>query len=275
MASTLDVTLFWWALIGFGLSSLLHIAFLVANRKVIGTIASVVMAGATCALSAAIVVRANAVGHLPVTNMFEYMSIFAWAGALFYFLFVYFFRQRAVGAFVAPVVFMLIVSASLLPKGANAQLVPALQSVWLQIHVTLAALGEAAFAVAFAANCMFFIKKLLASGADSTGFRSRLPAFDQLDLVSHKAIIIGYPIFLVGALFAGAIWAEQAWGTFWSWDPKEVCSLIVWLIYTLYFHLRLRGWRGGKSAVISMLGFIAAVLTFFANMFLGGLHAYN
>lgn len=272
MEQSIDITLFWWALIGFGAASLMHIVFLLVNKKAVGTAASLVMAAAFAALTAAVATRAFRIGHLPVTNMFEYLSIFAWSGALFYFIFVYLFRQHVVGAFVAPVVFMLIVSASLLPKKPNMQLVPALQSYWLQIHVTLAALGEAAFAVAFAANCMFFLKKLVSPAV----FGGRLPSFDKLDLVSHKAIIIGYPVFTVGALFAGAIWAEQAWGTFWSWDPKEVCSLIVWLVYTIYFHVRfLRGWRGGRTALISTIGFICAVLTFFANMFLGGLHAYN
>ncbi|MBN1576829.1 MAG: c-type cytochrome biogenesis protein CcsB [Chitinispirillaceae bacterium] len=271
MTQSLDITLFWWALMGFGLTSVVHIIFLTANRKIIGSVATATMGAAFLVLSAAIAVRTGKIGHLPVTNGFEFMTIFAWSAALFYFIFFVLFKQYAVGAFIAPVVFMLIVSASLLPKESNAQLVPALQSYWLQIHVTLAAISEAAFGVAFAANCMFLIKKLLSSGS----FNSRFPSFERLDLVSHKAIIIGYPLFTVGALFAGAIWAEEAWGTFWGWDPKEVCSLIVWLIYTLYFHLRLRGWRGGKSAVISMIGFASAVLTFFSNMFLGGLHAYT
>lgn len=272
MTQTLDITLFWWALLLFGLSSLLHIIFLVSNSRGIGTAAKSVMGAASAVLTVAIAVRANGTGHLPVTNMYEYLSIFAWAASVLYFVFVFFFRQEAVGVFFAPVVFMLIVSASLLPKQPSMQLVPALQSVWLQIHVTLAAVGEAAFAVAFAANVMFLVKKLLSPGKVSR----RFPSLDRLDLVSHKAIVIGYPLFTVGALFAGAIWAEQAWGSFWSWDPKEVSSLIVWFVYTLYFHLRfLRGWRGGKSALISILGFIFAVLTFFANIFLGGLHAYT
>ncbi|MBN1307006.1 MAG: c-type cytochrome biogenesis protein CcsB [Chitinispirillaceae bacterium] len=272
MTQSLDITLFWWAFVGFGLSSAVHTVFLAANRKIIGTVAAATMGAAFLMLTAAIAVRTGKIGHLPVTNGFEFMTVFAWSAALFYLIFLLIYKLYAFGAFVAPVVFMLIVSASLLPKEPNAQLVPALQSYWLQVHVTLAALGEAAFGVAFGANCMFFVKKLISSGS----FGSRLPSFDRLDLLSHKAIIIGYPLFTVGALFAGAVWAEQAWGSFWSWDPKEVCSLIVWLIYTLYFHLRfLRGWRGGKTAIISVLGFIAAVLTFFANMFLGGLHAYT
>jgi cytochrome c-type biogenesis protein CcsB len=271
MAHMTDIPFFWAALIGFGAATLLHAAAIAAGRKAIGVAASAVMGIAAVALTAGIVLRAVRIGHLPVTNMFEYLSIFAWSAAMFYFVFVFIFRQQALGAFVAPVVFMLVVAASLLPKTPNQQLVPALQSYWLQIHVTVAALGEAAFGVAFAANIMYFLKKGLAPGP----FTDRLPSSERLDLVSHKAIIIGYPLFMVGALFAGAIWAEQAWGSFWSWDPKEVCSLIVWLIYTMYFHLRfMRGWRGTKTAIISIIGFIAALLTFFSNMFMGGLHSY-
>ena len=164
MTQPLDITLFWWAFLLFGFSSLLHIIFLVADKKLIGTVAGIVMGIASVVLTAAIIVRAKNVGHMPVTNMYEYLSIFAWAAALFYFIFVFQFKQQIVGAFIAPVVFMLIAGASLLPKEPNMQLVPALQSMWLQIHVTLAALGEAAFAVAFAANLMFLMKKLLSPG---------------------------------------------------------------------------------------------------------------
>jgi cytochrome c-type biogenesis protein CcsB len=177
------------------------------------------------------------------------------------------------GAFFAPVIFMLMVASSLLPKDMEMQLVPALQSHWLQIHVSVAAMGEAAFAVAFAANIMYFIKRKLKAGSK---MYQRLPDENSCDWVSYKAISVGYPLFTVGALFAGAIWAEQAWGSFWSWDPKEVGSLVVWLVYSAYLHARLvKGWSGTRAAVLGTIGFICTLLTFFANMFLSGLHAYN
>ena len=103
-----------------------------------------------------------------------------------------------------------------------------------------------------------------------------MPDLAKLDRISYKAITVGYPLFTVGALFAGAIWAHEAWGSFWSWDPKEVGALIVWLIYAAYLHARLtRGWTGVRAAVLSMTAFTCTLLTFFANLILGGLHAYG
>jgi cytochrome c-type biogenesis protein CcsB len=205
--------------------------------------------------------------------MFEYIGVFAWFAAILYFVTLAIYRQQIVGAFVGPVIFMLMVSASLLPKEPSSRLMPALQSHWLKIHVSLAAFSEAAFLVAFACNVMYFIRKAL---PESSGLRGRFPSAGALDRISHKAIVVGYPLFTVGALFAGMIWAEQAWGRFWSWDPKEVGSLVVWLVYTAYFHARLvRGWRGTRTAILSMTGFTCALLSFFGNMVFGGLHAYG
>jgi ABC-type transport system involved in cytochrome c biogenesis permease subunit len=108
MTLTFDISLFWWSLVGFGLASALHVISLASGKKGIGIAATAVMAAATLALTAGIAVRSVRIGHLPVTNMFEYLSIFAWSAALFYFVFAVLLRQQVVGAFVAPVVFMLV-----------------------------------------------------------------------------------------------------------------------------------------------------------------------
>ncbi|MBU1652263.1 cytochrome c biogenesis protein CcsA, partial [bacterium] len=97
-----------------------------------------------------------------------------------------------------------------------------------------------------------------------------------LDEINYKAIALGYPLYTVGALFAGAIWAEQAWGSFWSWDPKEVGSLIIWLFYSGFLHARYqRQWRGSKAAILAVFGFLMVLLSFFGNYFFGGQHAYS
>jgi len=142
----------------------------------------------------------------------------------------------------------------------------------LPIHITLAAAGEAAFLISFVAAILL----LLRIGSKNEKFKSQLPDEEKLDSVVYQAIVIGYPLFTIGALFAGAVWAYRAWGSFWSWDPKETCSLIVWLIYSFYLHARLvRGWRGKRAAWLAILGFIAAIMTLFSNMVLGGLHSYG
>ena len=268
-----DVQFFWLAFAGYGLAFLLYIAYFASEKKWVSSIATGLMGFALLMQTVAIVLRSVMESHLPLTNMYEYISVFAWFAAILYFVSLGIYRQQIIGAFISPVVFMLIVSASLLPKDPSMKLVPALQSYWLQIHVSVAAFGEAAFAVGFAANIMYLIKKWL---PENSPFGNRLPDLKKLDLVSYKAITIGYPLFTVGALFAGAIWAEQAWGTFWSWDPKEVGSLVVWLVYTAYLHARLvRGWIGTRAVILSSIGFICTLLTFFANLVLGGLHAYG
>ena len=268
-----DVRFFWLSFIAYSAAFLLYVLYLVMEKKRISTLATGCMGIAFTLQTIAIVFRSVVAHHLPLTNMFEYISLFAWFAAILYFIALKIYKMQIIGAFISPVIFMLMASASLLPKDIAVRLMPALHSYWLQIHVSVAALGESAFAVGFAANIMYFIKKALPEGS---AFGNRMPDLKKLDLVSYKAVTVGYPLFTIGALFAGAICAEQAWGTFWSWDPKEVGSLIVWLVYTAYLHARLvRGWVGTRAVVLSSIGFLCTLLTFFANLVLGGLHAYG
>jgi cytochrome c-type biogenesis protein CcsB len=268
-----DVQFFWMSFVAYSAACLLYIVYLAIERKKISTVATVLMGGGLALQTVAVVLRSVAAHHLPLTNMFEYISLFAWFAAILYFVALKVYKLQIIGAFISPVIFMLMTSASLLPKDMSIRLMPALHSYWLQIHVSVAALGESAFVVGFAANIMYFIKKAL---PESSAFGKRLPDLKKLDIVSYKSVTVGYPLFTIGALFAGAIWAEQAWGTFWSWDPKEVGSLIVWLVYTAYLHARLvRGWVGTRAIVLSSIGFLCTLLTFFANLVLGGLHAYG
>jgi cytochrome c-type biogenesis protein CcsB len=269
----LELTFFWWAFVAFSVSSLLYVVYFGVAKKALAVGASVGMGIGLVLHTLAMVTRAIESHHLPLTNMFEYISVFAWFATCLYFVFMKIYKQHILGAFITYVVFMLMVAGSLLPKDVQTQLVPALQSYWLQIHVSMACFGEAAFLVAFAANIMYFLKKWLPA---SSKFAARLPEAAALDRITYKAISVGYPLFTVGALFAGAIWAEQAWGTFWSWDPKEVGSIIVWFVYSAYLHARfVKGWTGTRAALLSAAGFICTLLTFFANLVLGGLHAYG
>jgi cytochrome c-type biogenesis protein CcsB len=270
---TIELSFFRWAFIAYSITCVLYVVFFGLNKKRVAYAASVFMGTGLAFHTAALAFRTMYLHHLPLTNMFEYINIFSWFATCFYFIFLKIYKQHILGAFIAFIVFMLMVCGSLLPKDAEMQLVPALQSYWLQIHVTVASLGEAAFLVAFAANIMYFLKKSL---PPASRFSERLPETHTLDIIAYRAIGIGYPLFTVGALFAGSIWAEQAWGSFWSWDPKEVGSLIVWLFYSAYLHARfVKGWTGMRAVLLSAAGFICTLLTFFANLILGGLHSYG
>jgi ABC-type transport system involved in cytochrome c biogenesis permease subunit len=367
--------------------------------------AAVVMGIGFIAETIALVMRGLYVGRIPIDTFFGYVSLLSWLIVLGYLVVLYKYRWAAVGAFVAPVAFVVIVVASLFPMNLDQQLIPALQSYWLQIHVTVAVLGEAAFAVGFATGILYLVKhyewrasprglgtknalNLLGSltvgtilglilfgeqvGGDGAGWglqfisalgvgtvlaiplslighrwlvgagraanfggfvfsvtvvslfvsavligivnrivgfvpsengevsvfvgamtllsipmyaavsriflkiNDRLPKLELLDEVSYKAVAVGWPFFTVGALIAGAIWAHQAWGVYWSWDPKEVGSLVVWLVYALYLHSRAKwGLKANWCAVTAVLGFMAAMLTLVGNFILGGLHAYG
>jgi cytochrome c-type biogenesis protein CcsB len=264
-----DVTFFWIALFAYLAAAIIYALFFAFKSKALSKGASVIMVLGFVAHTLAWVVRSFQAGHLPLTGMYEFAITLSWAIVLGYLIFQIWFRVEMVGAFVAMVAFAMIVVASMFPKEIERQLVPALQSYWLQIHVSMAALGEGIFAVAFASSVLYLLRK--GPLRKAKGF----PSLEVLDELTYKAIIIGYPLFTLGALFAGAVWAQRAWGSFWSWDPKEMSSLIVWLVYSAYLHARFtRGWTGTRAAILSVVGFLLTILTFLSNMVLGGLHTY-
>jgi cytochrome c-type biogenesis protein CcsB len=208
--------------------------------------------------------------YMPLSNMFESMVFFAWGIVGIYLLFEWKYRIRQLGAFVAPLGFLSIAVVSLNPKiSSNLQpLVPALQSNWLTAHVVTCFVGYAAFAVGFAASIAYLVK-----GGRDEGV---LPARKVLDDMAYKSAAVGFPFLTLGIL-TGAIWANYAWGTYWSWDPKETWSLITWFVYAAYLHARLTaGWRGPRLAWMSIVGFGAVIFTYWGvNFVLSGLHSYG
>jgi cytochrome c-type biogenesis protein CcsB len=419
--STLDVKFFNVAfLLYFGgfAAFALYVPF---RKKGVSATATVLMALGLVPQTIAIITRWINSDHVPLSNMFEYMSLMSWMAVIILLILIWRYKRPLMGSFIAPLVFMLMVTASLLPKEVSQMLVPALQSYWITIHVTLAALGSGAFVVACAVSFIYLMKvhqrdkvsgvqgkslkwwlisfvafpvvlhlvlsivgfdpkstllfhlggvhlegwgqlmislgfglplgaiflgvmyKRLIGHQDESRYGSNLfalttfsmliagllagfgntgglflltersplrifeffgvmlmilwPVFficygllyhfrfnfvdkiefnlDLLDEINYKAITLGYPLYTVGALFAGAIWAEQAWGSFWSWDPKEVGSLIIWLFYSGFLHARYnRQWKGSKAAILAVFGFLMVLLTFFGNYFFGGQHSY-
>ncbi len=352
------------------------------------------------------VTRWIASGHVPTSNMFEFTTFLSMAIVAAFIVLFAIYRISALGLFAMPVTIVLISYAAVFPKEVQ-PLIPALQSYWLYIHVTTAALGEAFFAIGFAAGLMYLLRTIDYSSTSSesrksrlgieftiyaivvvigfvlitNGFRStdysaqftqeiqqvdaktgesitvtkttdyKLPPFikpanstiahmdsfigmdepllsapswmkgldsgrklntiiwsllaglilygvirliarkplgavlqrmmggidaDDLDEISYRAIAIGYPIFALGALIFAMIWAHEAWGRFWGWDPKETWALITFLFYTVYLHLRLsRGWQGKKSSWLSVIGFLVVMFTLIGvNLIIAGLHSY-
>ncbi len=249
-------------------SSLLFFVWAAFGKKPLATAGAWVAFGGFVFITAGLTGRSIVAGYLPTTGMYEYLSLFSWGAVLFFLAFYAKTRQAFLGTIVMPVAFILIVLASLFPSDIEGQLIPALQSWWLTIHVTLASLGEGAFAVGFAAAVLYLFR-----GDKPSRY---LPSKETLDVLGYRAFAIGYPLFTIGGLVAGAIWAQKAWSVWWSWDPKETASLVVFLIATAYLHARhVRGWRGTRAAILGILIFITSLMTLFANLIFGGLHAYG
>lgn len=235
----------------------------------------VVLAGCGFGLHTAnIIARFVIGGHIPITNLHEAASFFSWCIVLLFFFLEYRYRIGLLGSFIMPVVFVLMLSSSLLPRTIN-PLSPVLQSSWLGVHTVLAFLGDAAFAMAFGVGLMYLIQEHYVKSKHLGGLFRRLPSLQTLDEINYRLITLGFPL-LTLAIISGAIWAETAWGRYWRWDPKEVWSLITWFIYALVLHVRLTaGWRGRRAAILSIIGFCAVLFTFFGvNLLLKGLHAF-
>ena len=172
------------------------------------------------------------------------------------------------------------IASSPLVRTSVGPVVPALRSVWLPLHIVLAFLGEALFAVAFVGSIVWLVRdrRLRRRGepvVDSAGAPSSASQ-RTLDLLVYRSIAVGYGLFTVGALVFGAVWAQQSWGRYWGWDPKETWALVTWIVYSLYLHARIRKWgRGRVSHWLSVTGYAAAMFTLFGvNLLYRSLHSY-
>ncbi len=413
MSPSLDVQLFWFSFWAYLIGWISFTIWLAARKPIWTKFGSICFAAGFIPQTVAFFLRWNYTGHFPMANMYEYMAVMSWMAVVSFAFLTWRYRNWVISALISPVVIMLMVAASLLPKDPSQQLMPALRSSWLAIHVTLASVGAGAFAVAAAVSFVYLlavrseeeaqktfrpsmripfitliaipaILAIVAGASDAFASQSSMmfmgsamsggniivllgiyfvlvgiiwnymfkstPGVESrywaaigfsglflgalgsgillstgrmaltsdsplrifeffgltlvfgtvgmfalhtvlgfgavpgklhldgrlLDEVNYRSVALGYPLYTLGALFAGAIWAESAWGSFWSWDPKEVGALIIWLFYSAFLHARYqRGWSGPRTAVLSLIGFAMMMLSLFGNYFFGGLHAYN
>ena len=217
------------------------------------------------------------IGHAPLSNMYESMSFFALCVMAAYLVVEWKFKVKTLGAVVAPMAFIILAANALFFPDEIRPLVPALQSDWLLYHVITSFVSYGAFAVSFGISLLYLVKMKAEKGGLKEGsILAMFPDLKVLDEVNYKSIAVGFPLLSLG-IITGAAWANYAWGTYWSWDPKETWSLITWFIYAAYLHARLtRGWQGRRAALLSIVGFLAVVFTYFGvNFLLSGLHSYG
>jgi len=220
------------------------------------------------------------VGHIPVSNLYEVFILFAIITALLYLFYERRYHTRSLGGFVLLVISAAVAFQLWYTFGRNAHeiqpLVPALQSYWMKIHVPANFVGYGAFAMAAMIGVAYLLKSWRQSVNPQSVFVVGLPDYEVMDDLMYKTIALGFAFFTVATIL-GALWAAEAWGGYWSWDPKETWALIVWLNYAAWLHMRMtKGWHGRPMAWWAVIGLLVTLFAFLGvNMFLSGLHSYG
>ncbi len=266
-------------------STILYVALFVFRAHKLRILATVVTAAGFLVHSGGIGFRwyeshLMGIGYAPLSNMYESLVFFAWAIAILYLVLERIYKTPVLGAFAMPFAFVSMAYASFSSQFGKEikPLVPALQSNWLIAHVITCFIGYASFAVACGLGIMYLLKSLDRNGGNQQGggLLTTLPNLRIIDDITHKSLVFGF-LWLSGGIITGAIWANSAWGTYWSWDPKETWSLITWFVYAVALHARFtKGWGGKRIAWLAVLGFVSVIFTYYGvNFLLSGLHSYG
>ena len=220
------------------------------------------------------------IGYIPVSNLYEVFILFSIVTALLYLYYERRYQTRSLGGFV-----LLVISAAIgfllwytFDRQAHEiqPLVPALQSYWMKIHVPANFIGYGSFSLAAMIGIAYLLVNWRQQVNPQGNWVKAMPSLSLMDDVMYKAIALGFAFFTLATIL-GALWAAEAWGGYWSWDPKETWALIVWLNYAAWLHMRLtKGWNGVPMAWWSIIGLFVTLFAFLGvNMFLSGLHSYG
>jgi cytochrome c-type biogenesis protein CcsB len=278
----IDTTILSWVTFIYFVSFVLYLFLMIRGTESLGRLASGAAVIGLTAHSLALILRwiesyKRGIGHAPLSNLYESLIFFSWAIVLFYIIIEWRTRNRSLGTFVVPVAFIAMAFASISPTidSGIKPLIPALQSNWLTSHVISCFMGYAAFTVACALGCMYLIKERDHKGTEHQNtFLQFIPDAGILDELIYQSTVLGF-VFLGLGIVTGSVWAHYAWGSYWSWDPKETWALITWLIYAIMLHYRfVRGWRGKRMAVMAIIGFASVLFTYLGVNYLPGLHSY-
>ncbi len=266
--------IFLGVLIAYLISSVVFIAFAINKKILFSKIALFAAIFGFLTHCFVLIIRWLICGFPPMSNLYESMAFFAWSVVLVFLIIEYRFRLSIIGAFVMPLAF-LITGYSALLDDTVVPLMPALRSHWLGIHVVSCFLSYACFACAFCLGIMYLLQERQLKLKHTGKLFQRLPSLEVMDAINYNMVLFGF-ILLSAGIITGAIWASRAWGSWWSWDPKETWSFITWLLYAAYLHARLNsGWRGKRTAILSIIGFISVLFTYLGVSYLFlGLHSY-
>ena len=250
-----------------------------AGRWVVAAVALAAIGAA--AHTTAVITRGLAVHRAPWGNMYEFITALTCVAAIFFLFAMIRYRAWTVGVFVMGAVVVTLGLAETLIYTAPGDLVPALQSYWLDIHVTAMTLATGIFFVPAVLGFVYLwvdrYTRRVAAGraAPGNGIVRRLPSIEQLDRLTYRTIVFGFPVWTFGVM-AGAIWADQAWGRYWGWDPVETWAFITWVLYAAFLHARATaGWRGRRAHYVQLLGFASLIFNILVvQVFIAGMHSY-
>ncbi|MBW1677960.1 MAG: c-type cytochrome biogenesis protein CcsB [Deltaproteobacteria bacterium] len=248
-------------------SSLGYQGYVLFQKRPVYRVASILLWVGFLCHTGVIALQYFKAGHVPVQNLHEALSTFGWAVVGVFLILQIKFHLMVLGALVAPLATLCVVIASILP-GPPVELDPLFKSLWVTVHVGTLIVGNAAFAIAFLVGILYLIQEQAIKEKKRGFFFRRLPSLKLLDSMGYSCLIAGFPMLTFGVI-TGVIYAQMVRGRFWSWDPKEIFAGITWLVFAALLHERLAvGWQGRRAAIMTIVGFVILVFTFFLR-FLG------
>ncbi|OGR15764.1 MAG: c-type cytochrome biogenesis protein CcsB [Desulfobacterales bacterium GWB2_56_26] len=256
------------------LAAAAYVVFFINQSKEVRRAARVIFLVSGVLQTLYIVWRYIQAGHTPITSQHEAVVFFAWATTWAYLSFRWRYTVKNFGTFVAINVFALLLISAISPREIT-PLLPALRSVWLPVHGGVSLIAYGFLSLAFCGGLMYLLLERELKRKRFGYIFERFPSLDSLDQLNNHCLTAGF-IFLTLGIVTGSIWARQAWGTYWQWDPKETWSLITWFLYLIQLHQRFTvGWRGKRAAVMAVIGFASVVFTLWGVTYLlGGIHSY-
>jgi cytochrome c-type biogenesis protein CcsB len=254
----------------------LWLAFFLAQREKLCRYGAWVLTAGLACHTLVLLQRTWTYGYLPVAVFGDALLFFDWILVAAFLVFYWRYPIKVLGALVAPLAALMVYGSLVLPQGHQGPISPLLLGFWLPVHVGLTLAGIAALTLNFLGGVIYLVQERQIKAKRFGFFYRRLPSLSQLDTLNYWCLTIGFPL-LTGGMIIGSLYARQTLGRFWSWDPKEVLTLIAWLIYAVLLHERLTvGWRGRRAAWLAILGFLVLAVTFVgADLWMTGYHSFS
>jgi cytochrome c-type biogenesis protein CcsB len=263
------------ALLGYGVSLIFFFLLFFSPKSVFPRLATTTLLASFTLHTIALITQWITTFHFPILDIKESLSFVAWFIVLIYFCLYYRFRMPILGTFFVPLVVVLMLIGRVVPKLATPPK-PIFKTFWLYFHISTSLLGDTLLAVAFCAGIMYLLQERQIKQKKLKGIFIRFPSLFFLDTLNYHALVVGFVLLTLG-LLSGALYAQWVKGRFWNWDPKEIWSLITWLVYAILIHQRLMlGWRGRQAAWFSIIGFCFLLFTFLGvNYLFQGYHRFG